>query len=200
MGIESRAFRAPPFSSRAIGSRYAVFDPAVGAIRERSARRGSAEPRNAIIPRVAIKPHCVVCGFDSDAAGSVVFADYDPAWVEPTNPGWSNEFGVTAPPGVVLFCERHLAEAQGLRHLPARAAVGPLIERETAERARPKFCGHCGASLPRGFGEMILCRVCGRATPVAADPDATVTFCPGCRLPVPAVTAHCLRCGAALRS
>lgn len=32
---------------------------------------------------VAIKPHCVVCGIDSDASGSVEFADYDPGWRQP---------------------------------------------------------------------------------------------------------------------
>lgn len=53
---------------------------------------------------MAIKPHCVVCGFDSDAAGAVQFADYDSNW-RPPYVGWSNSLGVTAPPGVRLFCQ-----------------------------------------------------------------------------------------------
>jgi hypothetical protein len=86
---------------------------------------------------VAIKPHCVVCGFDSDAAGGVEFADYSPGWREPMasdgSPiiGWSNELGVTAPPGVGLFCERHLRPARRLRRLPAKEAVRRLSAPET---------------------------------------------------------------------
>jgi hypothetical protein len=81
---------------------------------------------------MAIKPHCVVCGFDSDAAGSVQFADYHPGWQAPTGRdgapiiGWSNQLGVTAPPGVGLFCERHLRPARRLRRLPSAEAVGLL--------------------------------------------------------------------------
>jgi len=33
---------------------------------------------------VAIKPHCVVCGFSSDAAGSVEFSDTVRSWRPPT--------------------------------------------------------------------------------------------------------------------
>jgi len=81
---------------------------------------------------MAIKPHCVVCGFDSDAAGAVEFADYSAGWREATAPdgapivGWSNELGVTAPPGVGLFCGRHLGPAHRLRHLPSQEAVRRL--------------------------------------------------------------------------
>jgi hypothetical protein len=48
---------------------------------------------------MAIRPHCVVCGIDSDASGSVEFADCDPGWSQPLGPGgspilgWSNELG-----------------------------------------------------------------------------------------------------------
>lgn len=31
----------------------------------------------------AIKPHCVVCGYESDGVGSIAFADYDPRWWPP---------------------------------------------------------------------------------------------------------------------
>jgi hypothetical protein len=72
---------------------------------------------------MAIKPHCVVCGFDGEAAGSVKFADYDPNWLPPTYVGWSNALGVTAPPGVGLFCRDHLKQARRLRRLPAEEAV-----------------------------------------------------------------------------
>lgn len=81
---------------------------------------------------MAIKPHCVVCGYESDAAGSVEFADYDPGWSPPSRPdgsqivGWSNELGVTAPTGVGLFCERHLRRARRLRKLPSAEAVRRL--------------------------------------------------------------------------
>jgi hypothetical protein len=83
---------------------------------------------------VAIMPHCVVCGFDSGAevAGSVEFADYSPDWRPPTNAdgyqvlGWSNAMGVTAPDGVGLFCQQHLARAKRLRHLTSGAAVDRL--------------------------------------------------------------------------
>ena len=79
-------------------------------------------------------PHCVVCGFSSGVpvAGSVEFADYSAGWQEPTNAqgqliiGWSNELGVTAPPGVGLFCERHLRQARRLRRLPAQEAVARM--------------------------------------------------------------------------
>jgi hypothetical protein len=80
---------------------------------------------------VAIMPHCVVCRFDSGAkvVGSVTFADHQPGWQEPTTPngeqviGWSNSLGVTAPPGVGLFCRKHRWRAWLLRWLPAETAV-----------------------------------------------------------------------------
>lgn len=72
---------------------------------------------------MAIKPHCVVCGFMSDPVGSVRFANYSAGWIEPDFVGWSNELGVTAPPGVGLFCRRHLRRARWLRHLESEQAV-----------------------------------------------------------------------------
>jgi len=78
---------------------------------------------------MAIKPHCVVCGFDSEASGSVEFADYDPGWSQPLGPGgspivgWSNELGITASPGVGLFCDRHLRDARRLKMLTALDAL-----------------------------------------------------------------------------
>jgi hypothetical protein len=81
---------------------------------------------------MAIKPHCVVCGYESDAAGSIAFADYDPRWLPPTRHdgaqilGWSNELGVTAPIGVGLFCERHLRSARRLRRLQSAEALRRL--------------------------------------------------------------------------
>jgi hypothetical protein len=94
------------------------------------------------LPGMAIKPHCVVCGFESHAAGSVEFADYRPGWGQPTDPngspiiGWSNELGVTAPPGVALFCERHLSRARRLRCLSAAEAVRQLWNQDAAREAR----------------------------------------------------------------
>ncbi len=87
---------------------------------------------------MAIKPHCVVCGYDSDAAGSVYFADYSQNWTAPLVVGWSNELGVTAPPGVGLFCERHLARAERLRHLESGEAVRRL---EAGDRPRRGLSG-----------------------------------------------------------
>lgn len=86
---------------------------------------------------MAIMPHCVVCGFHSgsEVAGSVAFADSSPDWRPPTNAdgfqvlGWSNSLGVTAPDGVGLFCQDHLAHAKRLRHLPSAEA----LERLSAE-------------------------------------------------------------------
>lgn len=81
---------------------------------------------------MAIKPHCVVCGYESDAAGSVEFGDYEPGWLPPRRHdgaqivGWSNELGVTAPTGVGLFCERHLRSARRLRKLQSAEAVRRL--------------------------------------------------------------------------
>ncbi len=88
---------------------------------------------------MAIKPHCVVCGFDSDAAGSVYCADYPENWTEPPVLGWSNELGVTAPPGVGLFCERHLAQAERLRHLESREAVRRLEAADQPRRGLPRW-------------------------------------------------------------
>jgi hypothetical protein len=75
---------------------------------------------------MAIKPHCVVCGFMSEPAGSVYFADYSADWAEPGSLGWSNGLGVTAPPGVGLFCGRHLRQARRLSHLESGEAVRRL--------------------------------------------------------------------------
>ena len=80
---------------------------------------------------MAIMPHCVVCPFGPDppVAGFVEFADYCAGWREPTSStgapviGWSNDLGVTAPPGVGLFCEQHLRQAKRLRHLTSTEAV-----------------------------------------------------------------------------
>ena len=83
---------------------------------------------------MAIMPHCVVCPWPTtvNVEGVVEFADYDPAWQPPHGPngetivGWSNELGVTAPPGVGLFCAAHLPEARQLSQLPAAEAVARL--------------------------------------------------------------------------
>jgi hypothetical protein len=86
---------------------------------------------------MAIQPHCVAC-WDVDVAGSVEFADHVPSWRQPTGPegvpivGWSNELGVTAPPGIGLFCKRHLRQARRLRHLPAAEAVRQLSQDDAA--------------------------------------------------------------------
>ncbi|OBK45273.1 hypothetical protein A5655_00480 [Mycobacterium sp. 1081908.1] len=59
----------------------------------------------------------------------MTFADYAPDWSDPRaangSPivGWSNELGVTAPPGMGLFCRAHLRQARRLRHLSSVAAV-----------------------------------------------------------------------------
>jgi hypothetical protein len=76
-------------------------------------------------------PHCVVCGFGAGpiVAGAVEFADHSERWRPPTGPsgepiiGWCNELGVTAPPGVGLFCDTHLERAKGLRYMAAADAV-----------------------------------------------------------------------------
>jgi hypothetical protein len=91
---------------------------------------------------MAIMPHCVVCGFYSDAevAGSVQFADYQRGWQAPTSSdgfplvGWSNSLGVTAPEGVGLFCRDHLKAAKKLRRLPAEEAVARLSARTNQPR------------------------------------------------------------------
>jgi hypothetical protein len=80
---------------------------------------------------MAIMPHCVVCGFTGqmNVAGSVIFADYIEGWQEPRSAdgypilGWSNSLGVTAPPGVGLFCRDHLKRAEKLHRLSAAEAV-----------------------------------------------------------------------------
>jgi hypothetical protein len=65
---------------------------------------------------MAIQPHCVAC-WDVDVAGSVEFDGHRPGWRWQTAAdgvpivGWSNELGVTAPPGVGLFCKCHLRRA-----------------------------------------------------------------------------------------
>ena len=80
---------------------------------------------------MAIMPHCVVCGFDSDyqPVEEVTFADYLPGWQDPRRAdgslilGWSNSLGITAPPGMGLFCRAHLRRARRLRHLHSNDAV-----------------------------------------------------------------------------
>lgn len=80
---------------------------------------------------MAIMPHCVVCGFERgyQQVQEVTFADYAPDWAHPRGAsgspivGWSNELGVTAPPGMGLFCPAHLRRARRLRHLSSAAAV-----------------------------------------------------------------------------
>jgi hypothetical protein len=73
--------------------------------------------------QMAVKPHCVVCGFyaGSNVAGTVWFADYRPAPVgdHPPGPGMTDH-------GVADFCRRHLKGAQALRHLPIADAVARL--------------------------------------------------------------------------
>jgi hypothetical protein len=82
---------------------------------------------------VAIMPHCVACGFDKGFQDihEVAFANYAPGWIAPTTLGWSNELGVTAPPGVGLFCDAHLARARRLRHLPSVDAVTVMTSTST---------------------------------------------------------------------
>jgi hypothetical protein len=90
---------------------------------------------------MAIMPHCVACDFPSGAPveGEVEFADYDPSWTPPQDPygnpipGSSNSLGVTAPPGVGLFCAVHLPEAQRLAHLPAAEALKRMEARRPGE-------------------------------------------------------------------
>jgi hypothetical protein len=80
---------------------------------------------------VAIMPHCVVCGFERgyQQVDEVTFADYAPDWPHPRSAdgsliiGWSNSLGITAQPGVGLFCRAHLKRARRLRHLTSTAAV-----------------------------------------------------------------------------
>jgi hypothetical protein len=77
---------------------------------------------------MAIKGHCVVCGYHrSDGpVMSVEFADYNPYWEPPPFVGWSNELGVTEPPGVGLFCPAHFKRAKELIGLPSAEAVDRL--------------------------------------------------------------------------
>ena len=80
---------------------------------------------------MAIMPHCVVCGFERGCqqVEEVTFADYVADWPHPRSAngspivGWSNSLGVTAPPGMGLFCRAHLRRARRLRHLTSGAAV-----------------------------------------------------------------------------
>ena len=80
---------------------------------------------------MAIMPHCVVCGFERghQQIQEVTFADYAPNWPHPRSVdgslivGWSNSLGITAPPGVGLFCRAHYRRARRLRHLTSTAAV-----------------------------------------------------------------------------
>ena len=79
---------------------------------------------------MAIRPHCVVCGFNSGAevVGSVEFADCIAGWQPPSingSPviGWSNSLGVTAAEGVGLFCRDHLKRAKKLRRFTSAEAV-----------------------------------------------------------------------------
>lgn len=80
---------------------------------------------------MAIMPHCVVCGFERgyQQVEEVTFADYAADWPHPRSAdgslivGWSNSLGITAPPGVGLFCHAHLKRARRLRHLTSAVAV-----------------------------------------------------------------------------
>jgi hypothetical protein len=80
---------------------------------------------------MAIMPHCVACGFDKgyQETRPVEFANHPPGAGEPVDEhgngilGWSNELGVTAPPGVGLFCDRHYRRATQFRHLPSTDAI-----------------------------------------------------------------------------
>lgn len=80
---------------------------------------------------MAIMPHCVVCEFESgyQYVEEVTFADYAADWPHPRSAdgslivGWSNSLGITAPPGMGLFCRAHLTRARRLRHLNSAAAV-----------------------------------------------------------------------------
>jgi hypothetical protein len=85
---------------------------------------------------MAIQPHCVVCGSASLPIDGVEFADFSPSWGEPRHAdgtlivGWSNELGVTAPPGVGLFCARHIRPARRLKRLTAAEAANRLQQRD----------------------------------------------------------------------
>ena len=80
---------------------------------------------------MAIMPHCAVCGFERgyQQVEEVTFADYEADWPHPRSAngspivGWSNSLGITAPPGIGLFCSAHVTRARRLRHLPSAAAV-----------------------------------------------------------------------------
>ena len=75
---------------------------------------------------MAIKAHCVVCGYDSEI-GELQFSDYHPELdCEPSPLGWSNSLGVTAPEGAGQFCPFHLEQAHKLREFPAAEAVDRL--------------------------------------------------------------------------
>lgn len=84
---------------------------------------------------MAIMPHCVVCGFERgyQQVHDVTFADYSPDWGPPRSAdgslivGWSNSLGITAPPGVGLFCRTHLRRARRLRRLTSTAAVAMMV-------------------------------------------------------------------------
>jgi hypothetical protein len=80
---------------------------------------------------VAIMPHCVVCGFERgyQQVEEVTFADYAADWPHPRSAngspiiGWSNSLGITAPPGMGLFCRAHLRRARRLRRVTSAAAI-----------------------------------------------------------------------------
>ena len=105
---------------------------------------------------MAIMAHCVVCGYhsDSEIAGWVRFADYDPAWNPPTALGWSNELGLTESPGVGCFCRDHLEPARELSGLPAAEAVRRL-------KAMPRPCavGGCLRDADDWFSFSVLWNV-----------------------------------------
>jgi hypothetical protein len=91
---------------------------------------------------MAIQPHCVVCGSCSLPLDDVEFADFSRVWGPPIGAdgslivGWSNELGVTAPPGVGLFCARHVGPARRLKHLTAVGAANRLQEHGGTSRLR----------------------------------------------------------------
>lgn len=93
---------------------------------------------------MAIKAHCVVCGYDSDI-GEVQFAGHDPGPDGERSVsviGWSNSLGVTAPEGVGQFCPFHFEQAHIRRALPAAEAVGEL--RAISPRCVVSGCENAG--------------------------------------------------------
>ena len=110
--------------------------PTVRSIQTVSSRGFTSSDRTDRPRYMAIQPHCVVCGSHALPIDDVKFVDFSPAWGAPRSAdgslivGWSNELGVTAPPGVGLFCARHIRPARRLKHLTAAGAARRLQERD----------------------------------------------------------------------